>query len=84
MRFPALALAVVCLCAGAFADQEPELIPFWDVSDETNGAMIDHTPWQALLATYLAPHPSGVNRFDYAALKAEADDLARLNTYLCC
>ena len=26
--------------------------------------------WQNLLTTYLSSHPSGVNRFDYAALKA--------------
>ena len=82
MRNFALALAAVCLCASARADQEPVLIPFWDASDETNTATVDHGSWQVLLATYLAPHPSGVNRFDYAALKANDDDLAKLNAYL--
>ena len=75
-------LMAACLCGVAHANQEPELIPFWNVSDEANTALIDHGPWQALLAAYLAPHPSGVNRFDYAALKGDDADVARLNDYL--
>lgn len=42
---------------------------------------IDHSPWSELLATYLdANHPSGINRFDYAAVtRADRD---RLDTYI--
>ena len=38
-------LAAVCLCAGlAHAAQPPELIPFWDASDETATVTVDHGP----------------------------------------
>ncbi len=42
---------------------------------------IDHSPWAALLQRYLVTnHPSGVNRFDYAAVTAA--DRQRLDAYL--
>ena len=66
----------------AHCNQDPGSIPFWNTSDETNAATIDHSAWQALLSAYLAQHPSGVNRFDYGSLKTAADDLAKLNAYL--
>ena len=81
MRRFVLALAV-CIAFGAHAAKEPELIPFWDASDETNAAAIDHAAWQELLDAYLAGHPSDVNRFDYAGLKAAPADRAKLNAYL--
>ena len=58
------------------------LLAFWNTSDETNTATIEHRAWQDLLTTYLSAHPSGVNRFDYAALKASAEDRAKLADYL--
>ena len=65
------------------AAPEPELIAGWDVSDESNGAVIDHSSWQTLLDTYLKTgHPSGINRFDYGALKANAEDRKTLSAYL--
>ena len=76
------ALTSACIAAMAQANQEPELIPFWNASDEANTATVDHSAWQALLDTHLAQHPSGVNRVDYAGLKAAPDDLEALNTYL--
>ncbi len=76
------ALASACIAAMGQANQVPELIPFWDASDEASVATVDHSGWQALLDAYLAQHPSGVNRFDYAGLKAAPDDLAALNAYL--
>lgn len=76
------AFAGLCVAAMAHANQAPELIPFWNASDETSTATIDHSAWQALLDTHLAEHPSGVNRFDYAGLKAAPTDLAKLNAYL--
>lgn len=39
-------------------------------------------PWDALLSRYLTVHPDAVNRFDYAALRANADDRARLDDYV--
>ena len=83
MRPVPLTLAAACLCAGlAQAAQEPELIPFWDASDESSTATVDHSAWQEVLTGYVIVHPSGVNRFDYAGLKASPDDLAKLNGYL--
>ncbi len=81
MKRFALALAV-CIASGAHAVPAPELIAFWDQSDDTNTATIDHGAWQELLDAYLAIHPSGVHRFDYAGLQAAAGDRAKLNAYL--
>ncbi len=66
----------------AHAAPGSELIAAWDASDETNTNTIDHAAWQGLLTTYLSAHPSGINRFDYAALKASAEDKAKLDAYL--
>ena len=83
MKRIATALVSACLVASAAnAAQEPKLIPFWNASDEANADAIDHGPWQALLTAYVVEHPSAINRFDYAALKADADDVAKLNAYL--
>ena len=82
-RTVALTLAAACLCAGvAHAAQGPELIPFWDASDESSTATVDHSAWQEVLTGHLIVHPSGVNRFDYAGLKASPDGMTKLNGYL--
>ena len=78
-----LAVSIWSVPLPANAAPEPELIFGWDVSDESNSAVIDHSPWQALLDAYLKPgDPSGINRFDYGALKANAEDRKKLSTYL--
>lgn len=41
-----------------------------------------HQPWDQILSTYVSEYDDGVNRFDYGALKASPDDLARLDAYL--
>ena len=65
------------------AAQDAELIPMWDASDDSNAATINHQPWQEILDGYLrTDHPSGVNRFDYGALKANAEDREKLGAYL--
>ena len=61
---------------------EPEVIAFWNVSDETSDVQVEHEQWQTVLNVYLTTHPSGINRFDYAALKASDEDMAALNDYL--
>ena len=76
--------AIVCLatvaCCGAAANDVTE---FWQARDDTSQASVDHSAWQAILDGYLrTDHPSGINRFDYAALKANAEDAARLASYL--
>ncbi len=80
----ALALTGLVLSAGPqVALAVPEAIPFWQARDEGNAEEVDHSPWQAILDGYLKTgHPSGVNRFDYAGLKANAKDSERLTGYL--
>lgn len=75
------------LCAALFAlstwaQPESDLIPFWNASDESSTDSVDHGAWQDILTAHLVSHPSGINRFDYGALKAAPDDLAQLNRYL--
>lgn len=54
---------------------------FWINSNETNTAVIDHTPWQSLLEHYLiSNHPSGINRFDYSTVSE--GDRKKLRDYL--
>ncbi len=65
-----------------FANAQAVLIPAWDASDETNAATVDHSAWQSLLDKFLLKHESGINRFDYAALKASAGDREKLRDYL--
>ncbi len=81
-RLSAGLLGAVLMTTSAGAAPESELLAGWDASDETNTARIDHSAWQGLLDAYLKTHPSGVNRFDYAALKANAEDTATLASYL--
>ncbi|MCP4702489.1 MAG: DUF547 domain-containing protein [Gammaproteobacteria bacterium] len=65
------------------AAPEAKLLPFWQASDETNTAKIDHSAWQAILDGYLhAGHSSGINRFDYAKLAKNTTDREILNAYL--
>ncbi len=79
-----LVAAALLVFAPSFALAAPSsaLLEFWNASDETNTETIDHGAWQSLLTTYLSSHPSGVSRFDYAALKASAEDAAKLAGYL--
>lgn len=67
---------------------------FWSERNEANQEQIDHGAWQSILDGYLRVGSSeaadalplgpasGVNRFDYAALKANAADRERLTGYL--
>ena len=70
------------LAGGANAQPYGKAIPAWDASGETNAASIDHSAWQDTLNAYLSVHDSGVNRFDYAELEADAGGSAKLDGYL--
>ena len=81
------ALAVCIALAGTASPpagaQGAEWNSTWDASDEANPASIDHQAWQDILDRYLiTDHPSGIHRFDYAALKANASDRERLDAYI--
>ena len=83
LAVPALAVSIWSVPLPANAAPEPALIAGWEVSDESNSAVIDHSSWQALLDAYLKTgDPSGINRFDYGALKANAEDRKTLSAYL--
>ena len=41
-----------------------------------------HTPWDQVLGAYVVESDDGVNRFDYAGLRANPDDRAVLNAYI--
>ena len=80
---PALAVSLLFVPGPVSGAPESDLLPGWDVSDESSNAVIDHGAWQDILDTYLKTgDPSGINRFDYAALKASADDRKKLSGYL--
>lgn len=43
---------------------------------------LEHADWSTLLGRYVSEHADGVNRFDYAALKANPADMALLDAYI--
>ena len=70
-------LALVVSCAGPSTDVA------WDAHDPANPERLDHGEWQALLDAYLMTEdPSGVHLVDYAKLRANAADRARLGDYI--
>lgn len=77
-------IVVICLLGfGPLANAAPkaELWAYWQTSNEENAAQVDHSPWQQLLDRYLvANHPSGITRFNYAAVSKS--DLTLLADYL--
>lgn len=86
-RTAALFALIFVISAVLFANIVPasaktKPLSFWETSNETNAKEIDHGPWQRILNSYVQVHSSGVNRFDYAALKASTQDKAKLAGYL--
>lgn len=64
------ALLLVAQLAGAAP--KAELWPRWDKSDPANNKRVDHSAWDAFLKKYIvAPHPSGINRLNYARVAPE-------------
>jgi len=78
----AIATILVCGAGSLQAAKQPELIETWEPSDESSTEVIDHGDWQALLDAHLKTHPTGINRFDYAGLKANAENRKKLTGYL--
>ena len=85
-----LNLAVFVLILGGYslfsevkAAKGPEVDSFWDVKDDSSSEELDHTVWNNLLTQFVDDeHDSGVNRFDYGALKASSDHLNQLRNYV--
>ena len=82
--FPGLAVLLVAgWFAGGCATNGPAPAVSWAEHDDTNSDSIDHREWQAILDGYLrTDDPSGIHRFDYGGLKANAADRERLQRYL--
>ena len=77
-----MALLGATLIAAGCGAPEPDEIAGWDASDENSVERIDHSAWQEILDTYVAPDEAGVNLVDYEALQADAGDAAKLSAYL--
>lgn len=76
-----LLLCAFAAKAHALFTPESEAWEQWRQAAAAQEVTVDHSPWGELLARYLEDdHPSGINRFDYAAV-ADADAL-RLNQYI--
>ncbi len=84
MRHRALAVLVAVLLATgtAFGQAKSKLEKVWDASDEASVARIEHDSWQEILNGYLRVRESDANRFDYAGLKSNAEDSAKLAAYV--
>lgn len=81
--FVVLLIALVLLGGNVSAESgKPKPVSFWETSDEANVKQINHGAWQDILTAYLRAHNSGINKFDYAALKANAKDTSKLVNYL--
>ena len=80
-RWLVLPWLIAIIAFNATADVDHAV--FWAERDDANAATIDHGAWQEILDGYLrTDHPSGVNRFDYGGLKANAAHTASLAAYL--
>ena len=84
MRRHALAvlLAVLLATGTAFGQAKSKLERVWDASDESSVARFEHDSWQEILNGYLRVRESDANRFDYAGLKSNTEDSAKLAAYV--
>jgi hypothetical protein len=65
----------------ALAAPSPELWPRWQTHKAESTVAVDHAPWDLILKRYVVTsHPSGVNRFRYAAVSPP--DRQALSNYL--
>lgn len=67
--------------ANIYAAPDSKLVPFWNDHEESSLMKIDHSVWGAILQRYVDNnHPSGINRFNYAAMSK--GDKRSLENYL--
>lgn len=84
--FSAIGWRIFPFAAAALCLMTPACVPSAEIADPewerfgTAAQPIDHTVWDALLVRYVQESPDGINRVDYAALKA--NDAATLKRYL--
>ena len=79
LRLALLGLAlIVCQAVAAPA---PEYWAYWDVSDERNSEVIDHSAWDSILQKYAVLDPqTGIVSFSYG--KLSRDDRKSLDRYV--
>ena len=78
-----LASAVIVCTANAqeALEPNPKQLKFWNDYEPESVMQVNHDDWQGLLNKYVDDaHPSGINRFDYAAVSE--DDHQVLKNYL--
>lgn len=76
-----VALTSACATIERAALPAPTLLaPVWTAVATETTIEVDHAPWDAFLATYVAPDSQGVNRVDYAGVTAA--DRAKLVGYI--
>lgn len=75
----AFAATILALASAACAPSARLADPEW-AEFGTRAQPIDHSAWDSLLSRYVTQSPDGVNRVDYAALKAK--DASALRGYL--
>ena len=67
---------------GSVPEEPITLLSFWDASDESNKRSIDHSKWQKILDSYVVEHESGINRFNFQALKEDPKNHESLIDYV--
>jgi hypothetical protein len=84
LRAAAVLLLAVCASINVvpvFAQADAQLISFWNDREAGSEIHVDHSLWQVILDRYLDDqHPSGINRFNYAAVTSTGQQ--NLNAYL--
>ncbi|WP_069470541.1 DUF547 domain-containing protein [Candidatus Marithrix sp. Canyon 246] len=76
----AVAILLLTIVGSVNAAPQARLMPFWNHSNGANKVKINHNAWQQILNGYLIA--SDINRFNYAALKANKRNRNKLNAYI--
>lgn len=79
----AVVILLLTIIGAVNAAPQAKLMQFWNHSNGANKAKINHSAWQQILNGYLKNrHRSGINRFNYRALKANKRNRNKLNAYI--
>ena len=76
-----LAAVTLSFTSAAVAGLDSQSWQIWNKSNESNGAIIDHSLYDGFLKTYVVTnHPSGINRFRYGDVSRR--DSRKLDAYI--
>ena len=76
-----LLLGLSCCTSAVFAASTADTVAFWNDFEPNSQLKINHSAWQNLLQKHvIIDHPSGINRFNYAAVTSQ--DKTELGDYL--